>query len=25
VQRSCALHLALFGEYLSMFEFSDTP
>ena len=25
VQRSCALHLALFGEYLSIFDFSDTP
>ena len=25
VRRSCALHLALFGEYPSIFDFSDTP
>ena len=25
VRRSCALQLALFGEYPSIFDFSDTP
>ena len=25
VRRSCALHPALFGEYPSIFDFSDTP